>query len=132
MNRADDVLKAGKWVNVSENMSDAARRYQKHITGVNANKSFKLNDIKFDGVTSNGILLDAKSGMQNMVGKDGNFQKWFKGADGMVDQATRQLKAADGAPIQWHFEDKKVMEATRRMFKQNDISGIDLVHTPIN
>ena len=103
------ALKAGKWVNVSENMSDAAASFQKQISGVDAGKSFKLNDEKFDGVTDGGILLDAKSAMKNFVGKDGNFQSWFKGAESMVDQAKRQLNAADGAPIQWHFENKVVL-----------------------
>jgi len=32
----------------------------------------------------------------------------------------------------WYFEDKKVMEATRRLFKQKDITCIDLIHTPLN
>jgi hypothetical protein len=129
-NTAVDVLKAGKWTNVSENMSDAAASFQKQVTGVDASKSFKLNGVKFDGVTEGGVLLDAKSGMQNFVGKDGNFQKWFKGSDDLLDQANRQLKASDGAPIQWVFENKSVMEATQNSFKNNDIQGIELIHTP--
>ena len=67
--------------------------------------------------------------MKNFVGKDGNFQSWFKGAESMVDQAKRQLNAADGAPIQWHFENKVVMEATQKLFKEQGIEGIDLIHT---
>ncbi len=122
-------LKAGKWTEVSENMSDAAKNFQKQISGVDTNLSFKLNGVKFDGVTEGGTLLDAKSGMKNFVGKDGNFQNWFKGADGLVGQATRQMKAADGAPIQWHFEEKSVLEATQKLFKKNDLEGIELIHT---
>lgn len=81
------------------------------------------------GVTEVGVLLDAKSGMGNFVGKDGNFQKWFKGGQDLIDQATRQLDAAGGAKIQWHFENKSVMEATQKLFKKNGIEGIELIHT---
>lgn len=100
------------------------------VAGVDASQSFKLNGVKFDGITDSGVLLDAKSGMGNFVGKDGNFKNWFKGADSLIDQANRQLKAADGIKIQWHFENKKVMEATQKLFKKNDIEGIELIHTP--
>lgn len=129
---ADNVLNAGKWTNVSENMSDAAASFQKQITGVDATQSFKLNGVKFDGVTDGGVLLDAKSGMQNFVGKDGNFQSWFKGGQGLIDQATRQLDAANGVPVQWHFENKSVMQATQNLFNKQGIEGIELIHTPRN
>ncbi|HET8885635.1 MAG TPA: DUF6443 domain-containing protein [Salinimicrobium sp.] len=128
--KVSDVIKSGKWINAGESMSDAASSFQKQVTGVDASQSFKLNGVKFDGVTDSGVLLDAKSGMENFVAKDGNFQKWFKGADGLLDQANRQLKAADGAKVQWHFENKSVMEATQNLFKKNDIEGIELIHTP--
>ncbi|MEM0942295.1 MAG: Tox-REase-5 domain-containing protein, partial [Bacteroidota bacterium] len=120
----------GQWVKTSETMSDAAADFQKSITGMDANQSYLLNEVKFDGVTDGGMLLDAKSGMKNFVGKDGNFQNWFKGSDGLVDQANRQLRAADGNPIQWHFQDKGVMKATQNLFKKNDIEGIELIYTP--
>ncbi|MBM6498162.1 hypothetical protein H9X54_002470 [Flavobacterium macrobrachii] len=128
--KVGDVFKSGKWIDTGENMSDAASSFQKQITGVDASQSFKLNGVKFDGITDSGVLLDAKSGMGNFVGKDGNFKNWFKGADSLIDQANRQLKAADGIKIQWHFENKKVMEATQKLFKKNDIEGIELIHTP--
>ena len=124
------VFKSGKWTEVSENMSEAAASFQKQVTGVDVDKSFKLNDVKFDGVTENGILLDAKSGMENFIGKDGGFHKWFEGSDGLLDQANRQLRASEGAPIQWHFENRSVMEATHNLFKKNDVQGIELIHTP--
>lgn len=130
VNKATDVLKVGKWAKVSESMSDAAASFQKQITGVDVSKSFKLNGVKFDGVTNSGTLLDAKSGMKSFVGKDGNFKKWFSGADKLVKQANSQLKAANGVSVQWHFENKSVLEATQKLFKKNDIQGIKLIHTP--
>ncbi|WP_257668568.1 hypothetical protein [Parapedobacter tibetensis] len=68
--------------------------------------------------------------MQNFVGKDGEFHEWFGGKDGLLNQAGRQLETVNGAKIQWHFEDKKVMEATRELFERNKIEGIELIHTP--
>ena len=122
----------GAWRMVSENMSDAASSFQKQITGVDANMSFVRNDVKFDGVNADGVLLDAKSGMINFVGNDGAFKPWFQGADGLIDQAGRQLKAAEGTPIQWHFVNEEVMKATQRLFKENGVEGIELIHTPRN
>ncbi|WP_420386236.1 pre-toxin TG domain-containing protein [Roseivirga sp.] len=127
---SDNLLSSGRWIDAGESMSDAAASYQKQITGVDATKSFKLNGVKFDELADGGILLDAKSGMGNFVNKDGGFHSWWKGADGLLNQANRQLKAADGAKIQWHFENKSVMEATQKLFKEQGIEGIELIHTP--
>jgi RHS repeat-associated protein len=127
--KVSDAVRAGKWIDAGESMSDAAASYQKQITGISAEKSFKVDGVKFDGITKEGVLLDAKSGMENFVGKDGKFQNWFKGADGLVDQANSQLKAADGTKIQWHFENKSVMEATKKLFKERKIEGIDFIYT---
>ena len=122
------LTKVGKWIKTSEHMSDAAASFQKKVTGIDANNSFLLDGVKFDGITKDGVLLDAKSGMSNFV-KNGQFQSWFKGADGMVDQAYRQINAADGTPIQWHFQDKEVMQATQNLFEERGVKGIDFIHT---
>ncbi|WP_257668571.1 DUF6443 domain-containing protein [Parapedobacter tibetensis] len=120
----------GQWVEESvAGWSSAAKSYQEYITGVGTGKAFKVGDVKFDGFVD-GALVDAKSGMQSFVGKDGKFQNWFKGTEGLVNQANNQLKAADGTKIQWHFEDKKVMDATRDLFERNKIEGIELIYTP--
>ena len=87
-----------------------------------------LNGVRFDGVTEGGVLLDTKYGMQYFVGKDGNFQKWLKGSQGIINQATIQLDEADGAKIQWHFENKSVMEATQELFNKESIEGKELIH----
>ncbi len=129
---SDNLLGSGKWIDAGESMSDAAASFQKQITGVDAAKSFELNGVKFDGLADGGVLLDAKSGMGNFVNKDGGFHSWWKGSDGLLNQANRQLKAADGAKIQWHFENKNVMQATQNLFKEQGIEGIELIHTPRN
>jgi hypothetical protein len=43
---------------------------------------------------------------------------------------TRQIEAANGAPIQWSFSSQKSLDATQALFKQNNITGITLKYTP--
>ena len=125
---ASNALKGGEWITTNESMSGAAAEFQSSVTGQSASQSFLLNGVKFDGVAGN-TLLEAKSGMANFVNsKTGQFQSWFKGSQGLVDQATRQLEAAGGANVQWVFEKESVMKATQTLFKENGIKGIDLVY----
>jgi len=119
----------GNWITTNESMSAAAANYQRAITGRAANQSYRLGGVKFDGVRGN-ILLDAKSGYGNFVTKNNDFYSWFRGANGLVTQARSQLKAANGAPIQWHFQNESVRNATQKLFNNNGIKGIDLIHTP--
>lgn len=123
-----NTIKGGYWITTNESMSIAAAKYQSSITGRSANESFLLKGVKFDGV-KNGILQDAKSGMGNFVNKStGEFQSWFKGAKGLLDQANRQIAVANGTKIQWFFENKAAMQATQKMFKDQGIKGIELIH----
>ncbi|MCT1526442.1 DUF6443 domain-containing protein [Sphingobacterium hotanense] len=130
VSNASRVLATGKWVETAESMSKAAASYQKQITGVDAGKSFKLNGVKFDGVTNNGVLKDAKSGMENFVDGKGGFKSFFGGQEKIIKQANSQIKAANGTKIQWHFENKDVLDSYQKLLEDNNIKGIDLVHTP--
>lgn len=118
---------SGKWVTTTETMSDAAAAYQTLITGRAANQSYLLNGVKFDGFKG-GVLVDAKSGYQSFVNKKtGVFHDWFNGANSLVDQARRQLGAANGTNIQWYFQNESAMKATQQLFKDNNIRGIELI-----
>jgi RHS repeat-associated protein len=119
----------GQFKIVNESMSDAAKSYQSFVTGRAWNESYVLKGTKFDGYV-NGILLDAKSGYKNFVNKDGQFYDWFKGKQGLLDQAERQLVAADGNRIRWTFENENVMNATKNLFEKEGIDGIELIHVP--
>lgn len=124
------TIKGGAWIETTESMSAAAAKYQTSITGQAANKSFLLKGVKFDGF-ANGVLQDAKSGMGNFVDKaTGNFKPWFTGGKKMLEQAERQIGAANGTKIQWFFENKAVMEATQKLFKKEGIKGIELIYKP--
>ncbi len=69
-----------------------------------ASKSYVLNNVKFDGI-KDGVLLDAKSGYENFIDKkNGTFLEFFRGGKALKAQAKRQVAAAQGNPIEWHFE----------------------------
>jgi hypothetical protein len=119
----------GKWQNARESMSPRAARYQKQITGAPPGKVYKVGDVKFDGY-KNGTLLDAKGPGYEWAVKNGQFIRKYKGAESLLDQAQRQVRAANGTPIRWEVAEAKTVEAIRNMFRKNGITGIDVVHTP--
>jgi len=126
---AGEVL--GKWV--SESTTGWSKRtvsYQEQISGVEAGTAFEVNGVRFDGVR-NGELLEAKSSYDAFVNsKTGEFQNWFKGADALIDQAKRQIQAANGTPVEWNFSSEKSLNATRILFEDNGVKGINLKYTP--
>jgi RHS repeat-associated protein len=123
------VHSIGKWV--PENVkgwSNRAVTFQEHVTGVVAGKAFKIENTKFDGVRGRN-LIEAKSGYDRFIDKNGDFHSWFsKGVDGIISQAERQLKAANGAPVEWHFSSPITLKATKKVFEENDIRGIILIY----
>ncbi len=118
----------GVFMSVSETMSAQAAAYQARVAGTNAGSAYVVNGVKFDGF-ANGVLIDAKSGYTRFV-RQGEFRSWFRGADSLAAQAQRQLVAANGTPIQWRFAEESAASATRSLFQQRGISGIDIVHVP--
>ena len=120
----------GNWVSENTNgWSSAAKEYQEYVTGVPAGTAYKVNGVNFDGF-KNGVLQEAKSSYDNFVAKDGNFQSWFAGKESLLDQARRQLQAADGVPIEWNFSSQKTLDATKKLFEKNKIKGIKLKYKP--
>ena len=119
---------SGRYVDVIENMSLRAIKYQEKVTGgVAAGTSFLKRGVKFDGLDlARKIHLDAKGpGYGNFVeSTTGEFYKWFKGRDTLVDQARRQLVAAGGTPVEWVFAEESAMLATQRLLASNGITGI--------
>jgi hypothetical protein len=98
------------------------------VAGTNAGSAYIVNGVKFDGFAK-GVLIDAKSSYAQFV-KDGQFRSWFSGADSLAAQAQRQLSVANGTPIQWRFAEESAANATRALFQQRGISGINIVHVP--
>lgn len=78
-------------------MSARAAAYQEQITGRAAGPVYRVNGVNFDGYTD-GVLQEAKGpGYANFV-ENGDFQPWYRGANALAEQATRQLAAAGGTP----------------------------------
>lgn len=128
------VIKKGRWETVSESMSDAAKSYQEFISGRRWNESFVLGpkNTKFDGI-KDGLLVDAKSGHLNFVDKStGRFKDFFTGGGAAIKQADNQLKAAEGLPVEWHFEHKIVRDAFEYLFRFEEFTNLKLIHTPRN
>jgi len=121
----------GQFVLLIESMSDRAARYQSQISGRLPDVGYQVDGVNFDGYDLiRGVLLDAKGpGYAGFV-KDGKFRDWFRGQDSLIDQAQRQLNAANGHRIEWHIAEEDALPAFRRLFRENNISGINLIHTP--
>jgi hypothetical protein len=131
----------GQWGPAKESMSSRARAYQEQITGHSADEAYwvggmstQAGGVRFDGFRE-GVLLEAKRpGYANKFLESLDPKPWFKpsGAKALVEQARRQLGAArsTGAPIRWHIAEEKVAEAIRYLFKDNSVTGIEVVYTP--
>ncbi|WP_306799602.1 Tox-REase-5 domain-containing protein [Corallococcus sp. AS-1-6] len=119
----------GRWETASESMSEASRKYQAQVTEAPTGKVYKVQEVKFDGFKM-GVLLETKGPGYSRFLKDGSFRTWFRGADGMLEQAKRQFKAAKGTPIQWHFAEREVADAVRDLFRNEGLGTIKVVFTP--
>ncbi|MGC4013099.1 MAG: RHS repeat-associated core domain-containing protein [Luteolibacter sp.] len=121
----------GQFGRVVESMSDRSAIYQSRVTGRLPDVGYTANGVKFDGFdTARGVLLDAKGPGYATFVRDGQFMPWYNGADSMVAQAQRQLGAAGGVPIEWHFAEEAAANATRNLFQSRGIEGISIFHTP--
>ena len=65
----------------------------------------------------------------------GTWHDWFikskTGTQSIVDQAKRQIKAAQGVPIEWHFEEKIVRDLVEHLINKEKLKGIKFIYTPL-
>jgi hypothetical protein len=123
----------GEWGRTSEGMSEQARRYQAQVTGAPEGYVYrvKLGDksVKFDGYDG-GVLIETKStGYAQWINKKLEFFGNFQGRNQMLEQAKRQLEAAQGTPIRWIVAEERLAGALRKMFKAERLP-IEVVHVP--
>jgi RHS repeat-associated protein len=124
------VAEPGVWISTNESMSARAASYQQFVTGADPGQAYLVNGVKFDGF-SGGTLLDAKGpGYATFVNSAGEFKPFFNGADSLLDQAGRQIEAAQGVPIQWHVAEPQAASAMRNLLQNAGHDGIDVIHTP--
>jgi hypothetical protein len=126
----------GQWVPKNEAMSERSRRFQHKVTKAPAGWVYRVfrngQKADFDGrdpVT--GVLQETKG-----QGYDKHFdvklepREYFKGAKRLVSQARRQSNVANGIPIRWHVAEPRMVDILKKLFKDANIRGIDVVYTP--
>jgi hypothetical protein len=71
-----------------------------------------------------GKLIDYKDHKRYLefLDESGNFKPWFRGGKELRDEAIRQVKAANGMPIEWRVGDARLINAMKRLL--HDIPGI--------
>jgi RHS repeat-associated protein len=130
LNKATAAAKIqGRYVNVMESMSARAMAFQELVSGgIKAGTSFLRNAVKFDYVdVATKVLVDAKGpGYANFVNKTGEFYRWFAGRTTLIEQAQRQIAAAKGMAIEWHFAENAALKATQKLFADAAAAGINL------
>lgn len=67
------------------------------------------------------------------------FDKWFdadlkpkwgyQGLTGIVKQAQRQSAMAGGLRLRWHVAEPRMVSILQRAFRENGITGIEVVYT---
>ena len=131
----DDAGQAiGHWVSRNIGNSDWAR-YQARITGVEG-AEFMFNGVRFDGAigTMNTageitdlVLLDAKNWSVGFMHGLQNNQSMF---NSKIDDALKQVTAANGNRVEWHFSVQEVADWWRGVLRERNILGIDVIWTP--
>jgi Flp pilus assembly pilin Flp len=109
-------------------------RYQEQVTNVKRGKEYAVKDprtgrdVDFDGWdSSRQTYIEAKFGYGKKVGTDGTLQK--AQAEKFIEQAQRQLRAANGKPVEWNFSNKRVAEAAQKAFDDADLDVV-VKHIP--
>jgi hypothetical protein len=128
----------GSWVQKAEGMSEDALRYQLQVTGTPKGWVYRVffgpgpdDYVDFDGF-ANGVLLEAKGpNLAQFIDDSLEPLRFFKGADGMLRQARRQSRAANGLPIHWIVAEKKFADFLRRLFDNRNLEHINVVHVPL-
>jgi|SRR5579875_585343 len=114
-------------------MSDRAVLYQSQITGREPGWVYRVQGVKFDGYDAGrGVLLDAKGlGYARFVDNaSGIFKSWWRGSNGLLDEAQRQITAANGIPIEWHVAEEQAYNAISSLLNGNGIQTIQVIFTP--
>jgi hypothetical protein len=93
--------------------------------------AYVVEGVKFDGF-KNGVLLETKGpGYVKFVEPPNTFKDWFARRGEILLQATHQVRVARGAPIEWHVADLELKAALDRMFHEEGIAGIRVLHTRV-
>jgi len=121
---------SGKWEKVNEHMSAFSREYQKQITGKEG-MAWVQNGVKFDGM-KDGVLLEAKGKYSQFIDKEtGTFKDWFTEKDSFIKQADHQIKASEGAKIQWYFAEEDTLNLVKSLVYGAGYFEIEFIYEPM-
>jgi hypothetical protein len=95
----------------------------------------------YDGVTTTAqgtaVLIDYKDGYDGFLNADGTgLADWvarnpnIKFEDGLVNQAERQVNAANGASVEWRCSSERFTNYLNSLFTRSGIRNIEAVYTP--
>lgn len=107
-------------------------RYEEFITGAPSNRKYRVRCIDFDGYDSErGVLLYAK--LFRRLRRQP--KQWgLRGWDGpVINEARRQVRAANGTPIEWHIGLEESADRARTLLAEyTDIAEahLKIIHTP--
>lgn len=123
----DGEMGPGEFKSVNRNhkykQQKLGAEYEKQVTGRDDGTEYAVegsrgNEVKFDGFDGE-KLQETKHGYGAMVNESGSLngaqkEKW-------LDQAQRQVDAADGTPIEWVFSNESARQAADELFFEYDL-----------
>jgi Restriction endonuclease fold toxin 5 len=125
----------GHWVEDTSSMSEQARAYQAQVTGAPKGWAYRIcrgdDCVDYDGYDpKTGTLLEAKAlEYDKWFDQDLKIRWKYKGARSLVDQAQRQSRLAGGLRVRWHVAEPRMVAILKKLFHENNIEGIEIVHT---
>lgn len=130
----------GFWASRDRNPSPSWRneswlRYQEQVTGTQRGYEYvvphpnpDVPDVEFDGWdSSRQTFLEAKNGYDSFLTSD-RTSLTPSGTERLLTEARRQVSAANGKGIEWHFSNQEVADAARDAFEDAGLD-IEVVHT---
>ncbi|GGW85537.1 hypothetical protein GCM10010297_02910 [Streptomyces malachitofuscus] len=110
-------------------------RYQEQVTGTQRGYEYvvphpdpNVPDVEFDGWdSSRETFLEAKNGYDSFLASD-RTELTPSGRERLLTEARRQVSAANGKDIEWHFSNEEVADAARDAFEDAGLD-IEVVHT---
>ncbi|GAA1427939.1 hypothetical protein GCM10009601_40050 [Streptomyces thermospinosisporus] len=111
-------------------------RYQEQVTGTKRGYEYvvphpdpDVPDVEFDGWdSSRQTYLEAKNGYDSYLTAD-RTELTASGRENLLKEARRQVEAARGKSVEWHFSNREVADAARDAFEDAGLD-IEVVHTP--
>ncbi len=127
----------GHWVEDTSSMSEQARAYQAQVTGAPEGWCYRVcrsgKCVDYDGYDPQaGVLHEAKGlGYDKWFNRDLEPKFEFNGLNALREQAQKQSRLAGGTPVRWQVAEPRMVDVLKRLFKEWNITGIEVVHTSL-